>query len=295
MSRTACMHSIVAALMAAEGILGPDRTWGTSNANQERFVRDFLPRIKSDLPQITDLIKSTASFSADEINAFLALHGFPGLRVEPFSPDRFGAVGILDALVKWIKAGTLVDIVTPGRGQRYPGVKIDKYGVSFCRHSSHRHPVVAITTQTQDIVYLTMHDDLTQASVFDLFSSAERLSHDLSQIWEFGSLHFPMVKIDQSEDISWLEGLSTLRQDTAFLVWVEKALQQNRLKMNQFGARAQSATVLVVRSLGIEMPKPPHIINQPFLVWFTRRGLSLPYFVAYVDESDWKNPGNLEG
>jgi hypothetical protein len=40
-------------------------------------------------------------------------------------------------------------------------------------------------------------------------------------------------------------------------------------------------------------PKPDHVIDRPFLVWFERDGLSRPLFAAYVVEDEWRNPGAI--
>jgi hypothetical protein len=64
--------------------------------------------------------------------------------------------------------------------------------------------------------------------------------------------------------------------------------------MNEVGARAESAVMLQVAAVAIgPEPKPDHVIDRPFLVWFERDGLSRPLFAAYVVEDEWRNPGAI--
>jgi len=72
---------------------------------------------------------------------------------------------------------------------------------------------------------------------------------------------------------------------------ITQALQQTKLRMNEEGARAQSAVAIgVLRGC---LPTYDYVIDWPFLFWITRPGISKPLFVAYVTEDDWKNPGDI--
>ncbi len=104
-----------------------------------------------------------------------------------------------------------------------------------------------------------------------------------------------MVMFDHAVKIAWLEGMETtgIHQGPA---WIAQALQQTRLKMNESGARAEGAvffSVLAAAKYWWERPRPDHIINRPFLVWFERKGLAKPLFVAHITEEDWRSPGDI--
>ena len=63
--------------------------------------------------------------------------------------------------------------------------------------------------------------------------------------------------------------------------------------MNEFGARAQSATSMMIASAFAGPLKQELVIDKPFLIWFSQEGMSLPLFVAHVGYDDWKNPGDI--
>jgi hypothetical protein len=87
-------------------------------------------------------------------------------------------------------------------------------------------------------------------------------------------------------------GLMTQAADGP-LVQIRTAEQQSSLKMNEHGARAE-AVISLSFMLGIGAPPPPDfVIDEPFLVWFQRSGLSAPLFVAHVTHDAWRNPGDL--
>ena len=72
---------------------------------------------------------------------------------------------------------------------------------------------------------------------------------------------------------------------------ISQALQQTKFKMNQFGARVKSAVAIAVsramsREVGLD-------IDQPFYLWIERDGVTVPVMYAYLDQEDWKDPGNL--
>jgi hypothetical protein len=126
-----------------------------------------------------------------------------------------------------------------------------------------------------------------------LLERAYELSRAGQEIDDFDGLVFPMVDLEQAVGLGWLVGLAT--DDDEGLPWeIEAALERNRLRMNEVGARAESAVMLQVAAVAIgPEPKPDHVIDRPFLVWFERDGLSRPLFAAYVVEDEWRNPGAI--
>lgn len=313
MSSTVVTYPIVTALVEAEKILGPDRQWKPVNETQARFLKEFFAVCRKErVPEI----ESLASWSTAEIRAFLARHGFT-IEIKPFGERQFGTASVLDLLVEWIEQGYVTTIPkrespkeTPPppknwiermkaawasrRGtcaspaEELPAVLIASKNVTFFRAQNHEHPVVSPKTKSQDRVYMTMLDE--PPSGFDLIEKAQELSHAMKPVNEFAGLIFPMVDLDQRADIGWLVGMKTT-QIEGLPVDIARALQQTRLRMNEFGARAESAAVLTITVAGL--PPPPHVIDRPFLIWFEREGLSMPLFVGHITEQDWKNPGDI--
>jgi hypothetical protein len=60
--------------------------------------------------------------------------------------------------------------------------------------------------------------------------------------------------------------------------------------MNEKGVRIQEAATVGIAFAAVFLPHR-HVIDRPFLMWVERPGLSLPLFVGYISEEDWKKPG----
>ncbi len=284
MSTTVVVYPIVAALKTAERILGPDRVWNLTNALQRRFLSDFCGTCWGEVEGIPE-IESIASFSADEVNAFLKECGFT-IQLEPWSPPDFGVASVLDLLVEWIEAGEAT-VVTTDDGRQFPGVRIGDAGVRFFDAPDHPNPVAGLETKSGDHVYMTVLDQ--PPGGFDLIAQAQQLAGNKRPNEQFGGLVFPMVDLNQEVDITWLVDMSTCTEDGLPAI-IFQALQQTKLKMNEIGARAESAVAIaMVRG----RPQPDYVINRPFLVWFERDSLSKPLFVGHITPDDWHNPGSL--
>ncbi|MDP3771117.1 MAG: serpin family protein [bacterium] len=290
MSKTQVLLPIVGAVEKADDFLGGHRTWQAVNTTQGQFL-DRIYRPTSTLVQAIPEIESVAARSAEEINAFLLKKGF-SIRLDPFTDPRdFGVASVLDVLVEWIERGDVHPIRAMGR--QFEGVRIPvkRRRVAFLHDRAFPNPIACLTTKSGDRVYLTVLD---ASRVPDLIASSERLP-SLDHSGEkrgFGGVIFPMVSLDQEVDISWLRGLSTIGTD-GLLAIVTQALQQTKFRMNEVGARAESAVALGVMRGAAMRPDPDLIIDQPFCCWIERPGIPVPLFFGHITEEDWRNPGSL--
>lgn len=286
-SLTACPLSIVDAVRLVDKVLGDNRQWRTVNDAQRLFLERYFERFRAITATISD-ISSIASSEAEEINKFLADRGFT-IQLRKFSQYEFGIASILDLLVEWSIAGKQVPIRTSDR-REFPGVELSKHCCSFGRAQGHSNVIARLETKSTDMVYLTMMDQPESGA--DLIEIGNDLIKRMRWTSEFEGMIFPMVNLRQTVDISWLLEMETDAQDG--VPWyVSQAAQENRLRMNEIGAHAQSATAIAVKMRGIEVPKPKLVIDKPFLVVFVRPGIDIPLFAAYVTEADWQNPGSL--
>ncbi len=287
-SQTVVTYPIVAALVAAEEMpgMGAHRLWSPKNRMQSRFLDEFFRRNRDEIGRLPE-IESLASKSADEINAFLRKKGFR-IQLDRFDPNEFGVASVLDLLVEWEAKGSETQIVTAD-DTPYPAVRMDKGHIIY-RVAKHRHPVIMIKTKSGDMVHLSIVDDPPKD--FDLISLADRLLEPDDIDDEHEGVIFPMVDLNQEVDISWLRGLNTKGVDGRPAI-VSQAKQQTKLRMNEVGARAESAAAIGIMRLGASKPKTVYIIDKPFLVCFTRHGFSKPLFVGHIGHDDWKKPSGL--
>ena len=288
-STTVCTYPICAALDKADDIIGRGRKWGATNALQGKFLRVF-ESTRNEARMLKD-IESIASRSAGEINKFLANRGFQ-IALDPFEkPTDFGTASVLDVLVKWLEKGTATRLIGLRTSKEYPAVLL-KGGVSFKRWPGHQNPIAVVETKTGELVYLTVHDRLDGFELLDRVNELRAVRATLN-VHEFKGLYFPQVDLDQMVDIGWLKQLWTHGAD-GHDYEVAQALQQTKFRINEEGARAQSAVAIgVLRCTSLVPQLPPLVINRPFLVWIERPGLKEPLFAGWICEDDWKRPKDI--
>ncbi len=292
MSIVTSPYTIPAAIRKAEDVVHPNgvwrvgtnRKWNAVNRQQKQFLEIF-EIVRREVGLVSE-IKTEASFDAAVLNEFLRSNGF-SIQLDPFGVDEFGIVAILKLLMEWLISGEAEDVITP-EGKQYPGVlmmnEVPSYNVA-----GHTNPVISIPTKTQDIVYLTMlgrpTDEFSMITTARHFMTTKKRGRSLE-------VHFPMVDLDIKVELGWLKEMWTMPQSGPRLK-VSQALRQTKVKMNEKGVRIEEAVAIgMVFEAAFVAPKR-HVINRPFLMWVERPGLSLPLFVGYISEEDWKNPGSI--
>jgi hypothetical protein len=265
--------------------LGAPPEWVATTETQAAFLRDVYAVCRPEVERIPE-IESCGSTSAAELNAFAARRRL-AVSFGPFGPNDAGAVSVLDLLVTWTTPGQPTIVITRDQ-RRFPAVRLPSSHVEFQQAAFHPAPIAIISTVSGDAVYLTP----LASSDSDLAALARRLTDDSSPGADFAGVVFPMVDLLVNQPLDVAVGLVTRAAD-ARLVQIRTAAQQSSLKMNEHGARAE-AVVSMNFMLALGPPPPPDfVIDEPFLVWFQRSGLSAPLFVAHVTREAWRNPGDL--
>ena len=288
-SSTCTIYPIVSALDKADEIIGKDRVWKAVNDRQ----KEYLPIFNStrDEARLLKDIKSICSRNAEEINKFLAKEGFL-IKLEPFKGSNdFGIASVLDILVEWQNNGLVKRLPSsPDKNIKvFPGVLL-KEGVRFTTSPSHNNPIAVIETKSGDQVCMTIHDQLDG---FPLLERTEQLRKNMRGIFDFESVHFPQVDLNQVVDISWLKKLWTIDENTCKYE-IEQALQQTKFRMNEKGARAQSGVALGgIKCTSVRPAVLPLVIDQPFLIWIERVELKYPLFTGWISKKDWKTPKDI--
>lgn len=304
MSHVMVIPPICRALLKSEDELGAFRVWRVVNKAQSRLLADFsFYREELSEKRFSEKeLRAWASRIAAELNAILIQEGF-SIQLRDFGPDEFGVVSILDVLVDWVAQGRAMEL-TAGRkeylGNWYPGVhmisRVDTDKKSLRTFSSsvvscHNEPIVALATQSGDVVTMTIAD--RPYADFDLVSRIETLRLAERSARPASYLMFPMVDLNVETSLEWLIGMHTIAAN-GNKASITQALQQTKFKMNEFGARVKSGVALRIRAtVAVVDIIPPIIIDKPFFLWIERPGMSFPLMYAYVDEVDWKNPGDL--
>lgn len=285
MSKGYCPYTTVAAVKAADRILGPDRVWTPRDKVQAGWLDRFYRPIAAKLGEIPEIASNATTVAAEHV-AFMKKHGWEA-QIKACPPGQLLTAGVLDLLVKWKVAGKALPLKAQD-GKTYAGAVLTD-GIEYWQTDDGK-TAACIATKTADRVWLTMVDSApnqlaladTAQALLDAHRYTVRRSH----------LHFPMVDLAARETLDWIKDLHTLGQDGK--EWsVLEAIQQITLKMNHEGARARAADEIRMGTTSVQVPPPPLVIDKPFLVIFERPGLPQPLFTAYVTQESWKDPGGL--
>jgi len=122
--------------------------------------------------------------------------------------------------------------------------------------------------------------------LFGLFSEAWRIGK-IRESCRFEGVMFPMVELDMQPDIRWIHGMENGSWS------IEQALQQTRFRMNEKGAKVESAAAMRSICEDASAKPTPVLIDGPFLLWIERKGLDVPLFCAVLCEDAWKEPKEL--
>ncbi|MHA2142499.1 MAG: hypothetical protein ACXADC_12620 [Candidatus Thorarchaeota archaeon] len=276
--------------MAAEEFIIDSSGWNPIKIIQRDFLERFYTPCREEIPTIKE-IKSIAHLDVEVVNKWLQEHDFE-VRLDSFDENGFGAAGMLDLLGLWLVKGRQASVTTDD-GSKYPGVRMDG-GLKFNTVGGSSDLVVSLETGDEDVVFMMMAEKVP--SGFGMISYVEEISQNMTPITpDYDGLVFPMIDLDEEGTLEWLLNLQLMiPQDRFPFYFIQQALQQTKLKMNQEGFRVKSVAA-VAMMLGAAPPEtPPYVINQPFLMWITRPGLSKPLFVAYLNTDVWKDPSGLE-
>jgi len=284
---TLVVFPILGCLQAVSDFLGYGAEWIPVKEEQTQFLELFMEHIK-DVDGL-DCLERRADVSVGPINAWLRERGFD-IQLNPVD-DGFAVASILDVLVEWLNEAQKVSIHAD-KGGEYPGVKLKEGVAAYRQPELYPHPVIKIRTKTDDVVCLAVADAM-QDDPFSINWKIEYL-RQIQKPYGIEGVMLPMVNYDRQVDISWIEGMKTKPGENDDGFYISQALQQTKFKLNEIGARAQSAAAMTLRLCAASAPNPWVVIDKPFILWIERPGIEMPLFAGVFAEDVWENPGGLD-
>jgi hypothetical protein len=278
---------ILGCLKAAEEFLSGDvpfqGKWIPGNEDQYQFLKRF-ESYKVLVTELGDTLRRKADKDINVINAWLKENGFD-IELQPETEKHFAVASILDVLVEWVNTGD-VTVIYNDRGS-FPAVSIKK-PVKYLDKSKYPFPIVMLETKSGDEVYMTVADYVSNET-FGLTDKVDELRKIVSETSPATCdvVVFPMVNYNSIVDISWIQGLANSDD-----WYVGQAIQQTKFRMNEIGARAQSAVAMTFRKCCVSHEDIVHI-DKPFILWIRRPGVPIPLFAGVFGEDVWKKPKNL--
>jgi hypothetical protein len=287
-SATSAVWPILGCMRAAEDFLSRLIDWQAMSSTQEEFLFAYAAHVAG-VEDLGSLIKRIANSDRKVINQWLKDNGFDIQLTQEVGKDGFAVASILDVLCEWMAEGVRTTIEKPGAS--YPAVKLKKDdGVSLVQHPDlHGHPIIRIRTKSGDRVCMTVAADIPEG-LLGLHSKVRSLQLASTPDYRYEGVIFPMVHYDRHEDISFLVGMRIKESK----YYINEAVQQTRFRMNEKGARAESAAAMGVRCFSMGAERKPYVLDRPFILWIEREGVAIPLFMAVFAEDVWKDPKTLE-
>ena len=281
-SWTFCLPPIIGCLVVAEQVLGPNREWKAANTKQSELLGTPFKLGRGAVMGMKEIV-SLASYKPDAINRFLQELGY-SIQLPPYQKPDFGMASVLKVLVEWVEKGKAITI----RNGSYPGVLLEQ-GVTYHTSPHSTNPIAAIKTKEGSTV--CMMEMANPPKGFELLQRLALIDETEKQVHGYKGVIFPMVDYDRQEDTSWTVGLTT-RGDDGVVARVAHAAQQTKFKMNEVGAKVESAAAMMMtRSI------PRYLqIERDLLVWVYHPSfVGQPLFAGYFTEEVYKNPGKITG
>jgi len=288
-SVTVTVPPILACLRKAAEHLGQELLLSPNGDEQNVFVQKYGGFI-DDISKMGDgELKSIADADVGVVNRFLEANGF-SIRLPASPPNSLNVASVLNILVEWTKAGIVTEVKTD-KGV-FPAAKLTT-GVGF--FSWKDHTVVSIETKPgfkvpPCRVWMTPVGDLVGGDIKEVLSTFTDMPPYAGGTESgYNGVIFPMVDYDSEVDLSWIEGLHVTPE------WfVATAVQQTKFRMNERGARAKSGVGMNLTKGASPRPKQTFIIDKPFALWITRKGIRFPLFSGIFAEDVWKRPESLD-
>jgi hypothetical protein len=281
---------VIGCLKAAEEWLGQPLGWNTVSDEQDEFFELFYESGMAAVPNLGTELKRKADGKIEPINEWLKENGFDIQLTVPPNEGGFAVAAILDVLLEWMQKGSRRKITNEKGTFDAVHLKQDAGVVVLQNAHVHAHPVARITTKSGDKVYMTPVDGLPDER-FALESRIRSITVGLEHPdYRYEGVTFPMIDYDRKIDISYLQGLNTDTVAPGF--HCVQAVQQTKFRMNEVGARVESAAAMTFGSKSASR-SVPFVIDRPFLLWITREGVNMPLFGGLFAEDVWLDPKGL--
>jgi hypothetical protein len=281
-----CRIPLVGCLLKASEYKSISEDWQPVNKEQEDFKRHL--GVSSQIKALTDEeFDSTASDKEEEINQWLSDHGFT-LKCPSILPGGFATASVVKLWVKWLQeAEKSKGRANDGNTYDYasftklPGKKVTVNGTQWGMSQ-----IATKEDNTQVFVAMPLQmEEMGDEALLTLARELQMGYYDATQAYD--GLELPMINMDFQIVQGWVVGMNSDG-------WrIDACIQQFILKLNEKGATAKSAAVMTKsRSMSMDF-KPRLFLDKPFLIWFSRDGITYPAFLGVCGYDCWAAPADL--
>lgn len=267
---------------------------------QKDFIEWVLNRTRSEVARIPEL-EGIATQDAGTLIKWFADRGVHGMDPGPLGPQDLGLGAFLDLLKQFAMSGKPTAI-TCQDNRVHPAVDMKTGGFMLLKANVHKHPIIQIICNDDsgrpgvDNVYMTIVEE--QLAGLQLLQFVQKIMAQVStcgidMVSDVSNVIFPMLDTVHMVDVSYLEGMYTECETDGIPVYIRKALQQVKVRMNENGIRAQVADMMVMTKMGVSFGQT-YTIDCPFVLWIDRNGLSIPLYIGLFGYDAMNKPASLD-
>lgn len=282
-----CRIPLVGCLLKASEYAKISEDWQPINEQQTKFKRHL--GISSQLSALSpEEFDSTASTKEEEINEWLKERGFT-LKCPTIYKDEFATASVVKLFVEWEEEATKTKLSAQD-GKGYEAVSFSLQGKNVVWEDKSWQMAELPTKDENTQVFIAMTDNLDELDDESLLSLARNIQMQYYEIKSeaYEGVIAPMLSLDLQVNQDWICGMKSKGWS------IKSCLQQFILKFNEKGALSKSAAAMTFCKRYVAPGKPKLIFNKPFLLWFSRSGVTYPVFLAVCGYDSWQNPGDLE-
>lgn len=289
-TRAICRIPLVGCLKKAEEYKSLTSDWQSRNEEQNNFLRHL--RLADELSVFTkEEFDSIVSEKSDEIDKWLSDNGFT-LKCPEIRPGEFATASFIKMFVKWLSEGEKNFITSDNT--KHPAVFFKEENGKTIKINNTSWGITSLSTKEGDVkVYCAMPTDgdfnfneTSEEEILNIASDLEIKYTSAPSVYK--GVKLPMIDLDIEVNQQWLKGLQNGEWEVA------ECIQQFILKLNEKGATAKSAAVMLFVKSAMRIQTPVLTFDKPFLLWFSKNGVFYPAFLAVCGTDCWKEPTNLD-
>jgi hypothetical protein len=234
-------------------------------------------------------IKAFVSQNFELLNKELTDAGFDIQLTPSDEPDWLGFVAISDYKLTWCVEEDNSNFYKCNQSIASFDLKCGMNGIQFYELVLRSDmPVIAIQVDNGDTILIHEHIVNDELDLSDLVSSMVYSYKNTSSRAGVDTLRLPKINMKRKVDISCLQGM----MESEMEYQIVEALHEVWLRMNQFGARAKSATAMCTwRSTSFSQPTV-YTVENSFAFVVLRPGYDEAIYTTYVDEKYFADPGD---
>lgn len=257
-------------------------TWNPKNENQKRLIEDYFFKCNEDLDSIKEMKGEIKQKNSFEYEIYTKLE----LKEEWLNE---GKKGKLDFESQFDDD----EFTEEDFESQFDAAQFTE-GYKVYSSSVHNNPIAQLVAKNGDLVYITVVDSVSD-NMLDLLELPGKIFKNPELESIYSGVRIPMISLEQEIDYSWIVGMEI--NPSAYISepgYISKADGKNQLRLNEKGAEAVVEFHDYILLGDFTEPKKILVIDQPFLIWFQRKGYQFPLFVGYIQQDAWKNPGEIK-